>query len=399
MKKDMASETMNIMVFALTYLPFIGGAEVAVREITRRLESFTFTIITVNLDGKQKEREYRNNVSLYRIGRGYWSKYVYPQHALKLAEDLNRKKPFDMIWAIMANQAGLAASFFKKKYPQIPYLLTLQEGDSEMAIWLRTWFMRKMYKSIYRRADAIQAISTFLAKRAEQMGAVCPIHIIPNGVEVREERSIQQRFQKRHDEKVIISVSRLEKKNGLDTLIEAFALVRKRESLSLLLLLVGGGRQEKYLRRLAKSLGVDQYVHFAGNVSPDEVPYYLKRADIFVRPSRSEGLGSAFLEAMAYGLPIIGTPVGGIVDFLRDGQTGVFCRPNDPKNLAEKIQFFLHHRDFAQKVAQNGRELVFKKYQWDDIAREMKDIFISLKVQPSEQPSNFKNGNWQLELH
>ena len=87
--------------------------------------------------------------------------------------------------------------------------------------------------------------------------------------------------------------------------------------------ILGAGPEEKKLKELAKELGVENVVHFLGHIEPENVYEYLTKADIFVRASRTEGLGSSFLEAMGAGLPIIGTPVGGIVDFLKRWRNGI----------------------------------------------------------------------------
>jgi len=97
-----------------------------------------------------------------------------------------------------------------------------------------------------------------------------------------------------------------------------------------------------------------------------------------VRPSRSEGLGVSFLEAMAAGLPIIGTPVGGIPDFLKDGETGLFTKVDDPEDLAKKIELLFSDEALRQKLVRNGRKLVEEKYQWSKIARDMGKIFKEL---------------------
>ena len=98
-------------------------------------------------------------------------------------------------------------------------------------------------------------------------------------------------------------------------------------------------------------------------------------ADLFVRASRSEGLGSAFIEAMAAGLPIIGTPVGGIPDFLKNEETGLFCEVGDPKDLAEKIILLFNNRQLREKLIKNGLELVRAKYDWDKIAEKFREIY------------------------
>jgi glycosyltransferase involved in cell wall biosynthesis len=96
-----------------------------------------------------------------------------------------------------------------------------------------------------------------------------------------------------------------------------------------------------------------------------------------VRPSISEGLGTAFLEAMAAGLPIVGTNVGGIPDFLKDSQTGLFCT-TESKSIAEKINLLLKDNDLRNRISENARKLVSEKYQWDNIAEEYKKLYLEL---------------------
>ena len=98
-------------------------------------------------------------------------------------------------------------------------------------------------------------------------------------------------------------------------------------------------------------------------------------ADIFIRPSLAEGLGISFLEAMAAGTPIIATPVGGIVDFLRDGETGLFCEVRNPKSIAEKVKMYLENKELSETIKINAKELIIKNYNWDLITKKMEAIF------------------------
>ncbi|MBI3631934.1 MAG: glycosyltransferase family 4 protein, partial [Candidatus Vogelbacteria bacterium] len=103
----------------------------------------------------------------------------------------------------------------------------------------------------------------------------------------------------------------------------------------------------------------------------------LSSADIFVRPSLSEGLGISFLEAMAVGLPIVATNVGGIPDFLKDGKTGLFCEVDNPKSVAEKVMRLMNEPDLYRAISHNGRKLVEEKYSWDTIAARFDKLFLS----------------------
>lgn len=100
----------RVLIFSLAYFPFVGGAEVAVKEITDRLPEFEFEIISADV-------------------RNFWSKYLYPFWAYRQAVRQQQKQPYDLVWVIMANQAGMAGALFKKRFPAVPFLLTLQEGD------------------------------------------------------------------------------------------------------------------------------------------------------------------------------------------------------------------------------------------------------------------------------
>jgi len=377
-----------VLIFSLAYIPFIGGAELAVKEITDRIGSprfdnrveageisakggpasgWEFDLVTVNLDGKQPTTERIGNITVHRVGRGRMSKYFFPITALRFATQLHRQKKFDIAWAIMANQAGLAASWFKKRFPEVKYLLTLQEGDSLKSIWWRTWWMRPLYKKIYTTADTIQAISTFLADRARKYGFAKTIHVIPNGVDIA--HFTRPLTNPPSPMPTVITVSRLVEKNGIDTLIQAMQFVEGQ------LLILGIGDQENKLRQLASSLSLQNRVSFVGHVDHRQLPGYLHQADVFVRPSRSEGLGSAFLEAMAAGLPIVATPVGGIIDFLEDDKTGLFCQVNNPRSVADAINRLLADKQLRENIAMNGSALVSERYDWNLIAQQIKKVF------------------------
>ncbi|OGY46836.1 MAG: hypothetical protein A3J62_03680 [Candidatus Buchananbacteria bacterium RIFCSPHIGHO2_02_FULL_38_8] len=381
---------MRVLIFSLAYSPFIGGAELAVKNITERISDTNFDMVTVNLDGRQAKKETIGNVNVYRVGKGKVSKYLFPLSGFKKAAELHQKNNYDIIWAIMANQAGLAALKFKKNFPKVKYILTLQEGDSLKSIWLRTWFIRPWYKAIYKKADRIQAISNFLKERAVKYGYLGPIDIVSNGVDfkqfsqefsIEELQSLRSHIGLEPKDKVIVSVSRLVKKNGLDTLIKSI------KDLAVKLLILGAGQQENKLKALARELGLEMKVLFLGYVDHKDLPKYLRIADVFVRPSRSEGLGSAFLEAMAADLPVVATPVGGIPDFLAEGETGLFCEVGNSRNLQEKISQLLFNQDLRNKIIIGGRELVLNKYSWENISREMAEIFKS-----SQEEINFKKG-------
>ena len=366
----------RVLIFSLAYAPFVSGAELAVKEITDRINDLDFDLITLRFDRKWAKKEKIGNVNIHRIGGG---KLFFPFFAFCKARQLHKKNGYDSVWSIMANRAGFAALFFKLWHPKVKYLLTLQEGDAlnypEKRMGLAKIFIGGLFKKVFRRADYIQAISNYLADWARNMGAKAPVEVVPNGINA--EKFIKSKVHKveSQNNKIIITTSRLVYKNGVDVLIKAAAELKTIiHNSSFIIQILGGGLDEKKLKELAKELKVDDIVQFLGHIEPEKVYDYLAGADIFVRPSRTEGLGSSFLEAMGAGLPVIGAPVGGIPDFLKDGETGLFCKVDDPKDLAEKVEKLIMDENFAKRIAENGRRLVLEKYDWNDIAKRMKNI-------------------------
>lgn len=361
---------MKILIFSTAYFPLVGGAEIAVKEITNRIKDCEFDLITSRFSKKIPKKEKIGNVTVYRVGFGIkFDKYLLPILGFLKA----RKNKYSLIWSISASQAGLAALFFKLT-SKLPFLLTLQEGSSEKRIFLRRFIVWPLFKLIFKKADYVQAISKHLANFGKKMGARCPIEVVPNGVDISQFIQSSNNVKKKlgiKDEKVIITVSRLVPKNAVGDLIKSLKYI----DFPVKLLILGIGPLNKKLKNLVKKLNLEKKVLFLGLIPPAEVPKYLAIADIFVRPSISEGLGNVFLEAMAAEIPIIGTPVGGIVDYLKHEETGLFCEPRQPKTIAEKIDILIENKELRDKLIRNAKQVVEEIYNWDIISKRMIKIY------------------------
>jgi len=366
------NQAKKVLIFSTAYLPLIGGAEIAVDEITKRLPNWQFDLITAKIQKGLKEEERINNVNVYRVGFGFsFDKYLLPFLGLIKAKQLEKKNNYNLTWSIMASFGGFLGLFFKNKYPNKKWLLTLQEGDEPEYILKRVGIFKKWFYQIFQKADYFQAISSFLSNWAIGNG-IKTGEIIPNGVDLEIFKSKEDR--KNKNEKIVLTVSRLVKKNGVDDLIKAGEYL----NFPFKILIIGVGPDEEKLKELVRSKGLEDKVIFKGQVDYDQLPEHYVSADVFVRPSLSEGLGNVFLEAMACGLPVIGTEVGGIPDFLKDKETGLFCEVSNPQDIAEKIKEILKDDNLRNYLIKNGLELVREKYSWDKISSQMKEVFIKI---------------------
>lgn len=388
---------MKILVFSLVYYPrFIGGAEVAIKEITDRLDENEYHMITLRLDKRLPKVEKIGNITIHRIGFTgkceetadslkfplKLNKHLLPFLGFLKAVSLHKKYSFDATWSMMATYNSFAALFFKIFNPKVPFLLTLQEGDPPEHIKKRARSVWPLFKMIFKKADHIQVISNFLADFAKDMGYEKEISLVPNGVDFeffakRDEEKISEIKQKHgKGEKVwVITTSRLVTKNAIGDVIDALPTL----SPNISFLILGEGYQKKELQERVEKLQLTERVHFLGYVPHKEMPAYLQASDIFIRPSLSEGFGNSFIEAMASDIPVLATEVGGIVDFIEHKKTGLFVGVKDPQDIALKIEMLLKDAELREEIVENARGMVREKYDWNIVSEEMKKVFDKLK--------------------
>jgi glycosyltransferase involved in cell wall biosynthesis len=184
----------------------------------------------------------------------------------------------------------------------------------------------------------------------------------------------------------LVTMSRLVLKNGIADLISSLQHLPK----NVKLIILGAGPLETELKCLCLKLGLNytdeppvnpgNRVHFLGYIPHASMLPYLAISDVFVRPSLTEGLGNSFLEAMAAGIPVVGTAVGGIPDFLADGETGLVCEVANPHSIAQKVEKYLKDKESRDYVVKNARKLVTERYEWGKVAAEMQALLAKLSA-------------------
>ncbi|MCK4918274.1 MAG: glycosyltransferase family 4 protein [Candidatus Pacebacteria bacterium] len=384
----------RILIFSTAYYPFVGGAEIAIKEITDRVKGLDFDMITARIDRKLPKKEKIGNVLVYRLGVGIpkFDKLLLAFLGGFYAQKLQKQNKYSAIWAVMASYGGFAASKFKFLNPKITFLLTLQEGDSFEYIAKKTYFVKNQFKNIFIRADRIQCISSYLAEWAKRMGAKCSIEVIPNGVDInnfsqeyseKHLTNLKLKLNKKSEDRFLVHTGRLTYKNAIDDLIQALIYLPE----NIKVLLVGKGEDEEELKDIVQKKGLKNRVNFLGFVDHKEIPQYLKISDIFVRASLSEGLGNSFLEAMVVGLPVIATQEGGIADFLFDEKrnpnkeiTGWAVDSRNPEQIAEAVKSILSNSEKTKKVVATANIMVLEKYNWDILAKEMQKRFFEKTI-------------------
>lgn len=371
-----------VLIFSTAYYPFVGGAEIAIKEITDRLgNDMEFDLLTVRFRRSLPAVERVGRITVYRLGVGIplLDKLLSPFWGAVVALRLTSTRHYSAYWAMMTTYmsgAAYIANIFRFWDPT-PIVLTLQEGDSETHLRYR-WggLLHLSWILALRRASFLTVISSYLERRARSLGYRGESALIPNGVDVKKFSGTLIA----HEGTVLITTSRLVEKNGIDTVIRALPLLPE-----VCFQVVGTGQDEKKLKALARELGVSGRVAFLGFVDQSKIPDLLHRADIFIRPSRSEGMGNSFIEAMAAGLPVIATQEGGIADFLFDAKrdpdkepTGWAVDKNSPEQIAEAVTEILANPAKTKSVVAHARALVAERYDWETVARAMREKVFAL---------------------
>lgn len=210
------------------------------------------------------------------------------------------------------------------------------------------------------------------------------IKIIPNGINIQEydldlsQKECRIRLKLPEDKLIILFFGNLVRYKGPDILLKAFAQVRKKYSKTLLFY-AGRGDMESELKRKVSEMKLEDSVCFSGYVPEELKPLYYKAADIFCLPSRTlaEAFGIVNLEAMASGLPIIASKLGGIPDVVQDEETGLLVTPGSVDRLKDAIIKLIENKDLRYKLGKKGRKKV-QRYSWENIARETERIYEEL---------------------
>jgi glycosyltransferase involved in cell wall biosynthesis len=392
----------KILIFSLAYYPSnVSGAEAAIREITDRIDpsDIEFHLITLFFDTNAPPEEQIGHVTVHRVGfgRSYLSKVLYIPLAVLAARSLHKTLHFDALWSVMTYMLFpvVVAKWFGVS---VPHVLTLQDGDPYEKVFER-WFILPFAPILnygFKTAGAVQTISNYLATWPPKRGYRGVISVIPNGpdpgdiaemFDPSEVEALKKTLGKKEEEIYLVNTARLTHQKAQDDVIRALTLLPKHISF----LIVGGGNDRAMLETLAKELGVSNRVIFTGNVDRGQVTLYRKAADIFVAPSRSEGLGNAFLSAMASRLPVIATEVGGLADFIFDAKrnpnavpTAWAVDPDSPEQIASAVKYILDNPDEVRTTVENARQMVLKKYDWNTIARDMRERVFAPVLQKRE---------------
>ncbi len=261
-----------------------------------------------------------------------------------------------------------------------PTLLSVWGSDVLVFPTQARWKRRLVRRNLLA-ADYLASTSHAMRRVVEQLvGAPRPVGVTPFGVDCQQFQPARQQSGRPI---TLGTVKALEPTAGLDTLIQAFAILSHwHPDEHLQLLIVGDGPERKRLERLTRSLGREASVTFVGAVPHHTVPLWVAKMDIFTTLSNSEGFGVGVLEASACGIPVVVSQVDGLSEVARHGETGLVVPPRDPEAAARALDSLLYDPLMRARMGAAGRAFVLENYQWsktvDAMVRTYRTITESL---------------------
>ena len=350
------------------------------------LRGHEISIFTTSIDSNASTEQYEN-INIYRHSTNFRIK----NRCMSLSMFLNATKyKVDIIHAHLTNSVNefIIPRYTKRK--NTPLIVTYH-GDPEKnmgGIIYKTgvcFYAKYILEKVLSRADVIISPSGYYIDESRFLGKYRDkTVVIPNGINIDDfdilypKEECRKKLGLPFDENIILFVGTLSLYKGPDVLLKAMPKVIKNIP-NAKLVFVGSGPMRKGLEIRLRKLGVERHVKFAGFVEEGLKPLYYKAADVFCLPStmNTESFGIVNLEAMACGVPIVASKIGGVPDVVKDGENGLLVPSSDSEALADAIVYLLENQDVREKMGKNGRRKV-EDYSWERIAEETEKIYEGL---------------------
>jgi glycosyltransferase involved in cell wall biosynthesis len=360
---------MKIAIIIFFFPPkWLGGTEIATYNLAKHLAKRGHEIHVITSYDEGFPDIYKENG--FYVHRILWSAIriigVVSFH-LKIFFKIRTIKP-DIV-QVQYIEMGISA-WLIKKILRIPYVVWGRGSDINQL----NRFSRIKAKPILQNANAILALTENMRIKLKNIYNT-EIYIVPNGIDLEEYTGSPTIPDRKPGTKNILFVGSLRPVKGVQYLITSMKKIHE-ELPDARLILVGDGEEREHLEALSIQLGLQKYVEFIGKVSHEKVKTFMQQADVFVLPSLSEGFPNVILEAMACGLPIIASPVGGIPDIITNDTNGYLVEVKDTNDMANKILLLLSDDALRKKISDNNRNLV-KKYTWENVILKLEKIYES----------------------
>ncbi|WP_110112371.1 N-acetyl-alpha-D-glucosaminyl L-malate synthase BshA [Bacillus sp. CGMCC 1.16541] len=363
----------------ITCYPSVGGSGVVATELGKLLAEKGHEIHFISSSMPFRLKKVYPNIYFHEVEVNQYSVFKYPPYDLalstKIAEVAKREK-LDIIHAHYAIPHAVCAYLAKQMVGEQLKIVTTLHG-TDITVLGYDSSLKDLIKFGIEKSDVVTAVSKALVEQTYDL--VKPekkIETVYNFIDERVYKKIDASHLKKEygiqsDEKVVIHVSNFRQVKRVQDVVKSFDLIQQQVPAKLLL--VGDGPEMTVICQLVKTLGLKEKVLFLGKQENIEELYSI--SDLKLLLSEKESFGLVLLEAMACGVPCIGTNVGGIPEVIEDGETGFICELGDVESIASKAVHLLTNEQSYNTMAKKALASVNDRFHSTTIVNEYERLY------------------------
>ena len=362
------------MRIGITCYPVYGGSGVVATELGTALAARGHEIHFIAYSLPFRLNKVTENIYFHEVNVNRYPLFDFPPYALSLTSkmvDVAKYETLDLMhvhYAIPhATSAVLARDILRKQSCSLPVVTTLHGTD--ITIVGRDASYAPVVTYSINASDGVTAVSKFLRQETyDAFDIEVPIKVIPNFIDTKNFYRLDKECFKEAicvpDQKVVLHVSNFRRVKNVAHVVKVFHQILQ-EELSAKLILVGDGPDRSNVEQLTRDLGIQDAVRFLGKQHP--VQEILSIADLFLLTSGSESFGLAPLEAMACGVPVVCSDVGGLPELIEGSGAGYLCPLGDIQAFSKACIRILTNDGLQAQMAKTAREYVIRHYDTDAI--------------------------------
>ncbi|WP_066193241.1 MULTISPECIES: N-acetyl-alpha-D-glucosaminyl L-malate synthase BshA [Gracilibacillus] len=358
--------------------PSVGGSGIIATELGKMLARKGYEIHFITSSVPYRLDSYYQNVYFHEVEMNHYPVFQYPPYdlalATKVAEVIDTEQ-LDIIHAHYAVPHAICAILAKQMAEHPVKIVTTLHGTDITVLGIDL-SLKKMIQFGIEQSDAVTAVSESLVRQTKEMLAIKrPIDVVYNFINEEDyyprDTNWKEEYQIPADEKVLVHISNFRKVKRMEDVIKAFALIY--DQVPSRLLLIGDGPENARMHELVRELNLEHVVHFLGKQK--NIPELLSVADLKLLLSEKESFGLVLLEAMACGVPCIGTNVGGIPEVIEDGVNGYIEEMGDIRAVASRAIELLQDDDKWLQFSEKAKQRVKETFSSEKVCQEYETIY------------------------
>jgi L-malate glycosyltransferase len=373
---------MKKLKIGITCYPSVGGSGVIATELGKMLADNGHEVHFVTSSIPFRLEKFHSNIFYHEVEVNQYSVFRYPPYDLTLASkmaEVAKRQQLDLFHVHYAVPHAVCAVLAKQMVGNGLKIVTTLHG-TDITVLGHDSSLREMIKFGIEQSDAVTAVSNQLAAETKELlNPDNEIKTIYNFTSVVNDptsqiEKLRNIYGISEDEKVIAHISNFRPVKRLPDVIASFERIV--EKMPAKLLLIGDGPEAGYIARLVREKRLEDKVLFLGK--QDNVAELLAITDLALLLSEKESFGLVLLEAMACGVPVIGTSIGGIPEVIEDGYNGFLCELGDTESVAQKAIMLLNDDEMYKAMSRHALATVESKFHRAQIMKKYEDVYYEM---------------------